>query len=1436
MPDGVRRLVRRKAVHDVNSLLRHKVCVTSAIGPVFSVLDITSLKHLGTDKAMVIDCEVKDRATDVTGNMRYAGNHGCLPQGARGRTLLCATPVVDPMCDDCLLARKRPCSLHGSAPAVMHGSAPAPCMEAPLQLCMEAPPAACMKDDAISDLQTFSTKRDFAHMCCAKDLSTGDAAVENSMTFNVVTDFSGLETPSLALGVLGVSHKLLAASEIDPHLRTLIADNYAPENLHTNFAVANAPLPGEVDLYAAGPPCQDFSTAGLQAGPEGARGCLYEQSVRRIIYLRARAFILENVVGMASMDGGHFLSKMVRLLEEANYVVLHRVVDTQHHGLPQRRRRIYVVGYLVSDSVIDFCWPEELGHVSLEHLLEPSAGGTNLSADRLDALSGLVAANVAHACAKIAALPDREGDDDFIIDADCSAKFRTHPRAVSPCLLRSRPRGFWAVNRGRRLSAAETGLLQGIGTQSIRHNLTDNSFRAACGNAMSINVLTRVMSRLLQCAGLTGPLRDPWEVLKTHAPGNLSVDRCRCLPFVRQQCTKAVRHDVSVCTSQGADLACQRDVLQTDARLVGDCAGQGAGLVCQCDVLQADARLVDECTSRGVDLAGVSDATAPDVVEGPAWMTDCIGRLDIALKRLETEASKLHRISAPHAPTKGIRHRDLFPLPSLSISEAIALLHESDIACGEDMLRFANWTIWGLNLLDGCRCPSPGHATAMQRDSQRRILLKVNRMFARLCAAKPPESAESAWQLLIGETPEGHQQPSSRIKADRCDLLDHSGNVDPLPALDAYSRDILCTPDALFESVHEGMQAYGNVNREDMAEYAKLVSRQLRSTKIVLSDSACAGGTVFAVGKPTGAQREVWHGTQVSQAAKRPPKPPRLVSPTALLSLEVGLKSKLLVSKRDAKCYFDQLRLPCPLRPWFGRPKLRVDMLCKYGGFTIDDLSAHYVGSGTLASLTHVIPLCATFPMGFSWSSFVAQSYLLERCAAAGLEPRLFLSDDSVAPTDMQQLYGLATDDLMIFTVDDEVLARSTVSRFDDELESAGVVRAASKDITAALDRDGVPCIGIDVCDGTFLAPERSKLARLLCGVGHQLAFDVRMSPLSLGAILGHMSWFAQLNRPIYSCFDTVYGFTRQTPDDEARALPPSASLELLLFLALTPLLEADLRRPWSDKLLACDASSVFGFGLSVADVNPARIREIARFADISGSFVRLDRSDPHPHDEPERPRKGIRCDLRLSKHAFKAVISSRARFKAHSGSLEATGLSMSVRWLLRDRKRHSRRVAILVDAQAVLGAAARGRSSAGTIKREIRRYGALVLGGDLLVRLIYVPSEDNPGDAPSRGKRCLDVANKFNKGHQRIARQDRAARRAHQASLLCPGCGVHACNHPTHVPRNKRGGHLFCRPAHGISYCRQNGRWLSESQHREDLVRGLPADDPVRLALRALE
>ena len=175
----------------------------------------------------------------------------------------------------------------------------------------------------------------------------------------------------------------------------------------------------------------------------------------------------------------------------------------------------------------------------------------------------------------------------------------------------------------------------------------------------------------------------------------------------------------------------------------------------------------------------------------------------------------------------------------------------------------------------------------------------------------------------------------------------------------------------------------------------------------------------------------------------------------------------------------------------------------------------------------------------------------------------------------------------------------------------------------------------------------------------------------------------------------------------------------------------------------------------------------------------------------------------------------------------------MAVRWVLRDRRRHSKRLVLLVDAQAVLGAAARGRSSAQSIKRTIRRYGALVLGGDLLARLVYIPSEDNPADAPSRNKKGVIRGSVCAKSDQRTARLARQARAEHRRIRTCPGCGVAVDDHPLHLPKSQRGGAAFCRPA-GISYCWRNERWISEVEHRIDCLNGLGVDDSLRVSWEA--
>ena len=116
--------------------------------------------------------------------------------------------------------------------------------------------------------------------------------------------------------------------------------------------------------------------------------------------------------------------------------------------------------------------------------------------------------------------------------------------------------------------------------------------------------------------------------------------------------------------------------------------------------------------------------------------------------------------------------------------------------------------------------------------------------------------------------------------------------------------------------------------------------------------------------------------------------------------------------------------------------------------------------------------------------------------------------------------------------------------------------------------------------------------------------------------------------------------------------------------------------------------------------------------------------------------------------HVF---LSVRHLHKAHAGSLEATGLQLLLRWLVRSRRRHGHRVVALVDAKAILCAAAKGRTSALSIKRDIRRIAALTIAGNLHMHYVYVPSEDNPADAPSRG-----VIRKVTKRKRGVLRQCR--------------------------------------------------------------------------------
>ena len=280
---------------------------------------------------------------------------------------------------------------------------------------------------------------------------------------------------------------------------------------------------------------------------------------------------------------------------------------------------------------------------------------------------------------------------------------------------------------------------------------------------------------------------------------------------------------------------------------------------------------------------------------------------------------------------------------------------------------------------------------------------------------------------------------------------------------------------------------------------------------------------------------------------------------------------------------------------------------------------------------TWIFPLCLSWPMGFSWSSFVAQSVLLGCCTRSGLGTDLILAEGCPVPARGDLTFALATDDVMVFNVAPEGASRPSkdvLSALDAEIARRGIQAASAKDVD---DEHNATCIGVDVDDGRFLAPNGKTLLRILIAVAYiadRPAFLA--SPLGMSSLLGSLTWFACLNRPSFSAFDLVYAFVEGFCTSEV-VVPPPVVRELVMFCALAPLLECDLTRPWSEELVATDASVDFGYGVAVAQAPAHVVREIGRFGERHGRFVRLTR-DGTPGEEAEKPRQGVGMCIPLSK------------------------------------------------------------------------------------------------------------------------------------------------------------------------------------------------------------
>ncbi|CAE8741020.1 unnamed protein product, partial [Polarella glacialis] len=688
----------------------------------------------------------------------------------------------------------------------------------------------------------------------------------------------------------------------------------------------------------------------------------------------------------------------------------------------------------------------------------------------------------------------------------------------------------------------------------------------------------------------------------------------------------------------------------------------------------------------------------------------------------------LHKSGIDQGCREGKRNREVFPVPLLSRNVEVpgASCHDEQRVAA----KLANATLIGLNSLYGVSADQArATPSSSQRSVQRNVLQNVISMIhGALDVQSVLDGSQALDLLLTGASP---TQPcsSNHIVADSFDLLERSAGVDPMPCLPEKVRNTIVGEPGIMQGAHAGLNKFPGIKNSDRPEYAKLVAKQLLCGKVSLALSIRGGGTVFGVGKKnSGKLREVWHGARVSAAALKPPKPPHLASPSALLDLECSLERPLRLSKRDGRCLFDQLLLPSELRQWMGRPPVRVRELLCSGLVELEQLQTWCDAGVTLHSHTLVFPVSCVWPMGFSRSSFIAQSKMLHVCFDAGLNVQRILAEDVPSPASFEETFALATDDVLHFCRGPASASVSAMAKLDRAFIRHGVLKHEKKDSAGELNGT---CIGVDLQNGTRFMAHANKLITLLSGLCEVLRRQ-RMTPADMQAMQGHIQWFDLLNRPLFAILDEVYGFARLDNPNQERAIPDVPLSELMLVLALASFWQADLTREWLPEITACDASPQFGFGVCFAPCSIEMAKAVGRLAEKRGDYVRLDRDEFDT--EAEKPRLGVPHRRGLKKSSFHTVVSARKQYNAHSGALEATGVLHLIRWLLRSPRKHNHRVVALVDAKAVLGAVAKGRSSANTLKREVRRVAALTLAGNFLMRYVYVPSEDNPADAPSRG------------------------------------------------------------------------------------------------------
>lgn len=291
----------------------------------------------------------------------------------------------------------------------------------------------------------------------------------------VGTDCSGIEAPIMALRQLKVPFSHEFSSETDRHCIASIRANYDPKIIFGDMRQRKLKDIPDIDLYVCGFPCQPFSAAGKRNGVQDPRGTVFWECLRVIRHKKPTIFILENVRGLLSIDRGKtFEAMMAELKKLKMYHVDWKVLNTADYGIPQSRKRVFIVGTQRKCMIKAFEWPTV---APFKNSLEDYVDRNDKSCDSLPSFvnntrvyEGIMTKNP------------------IFVNLSDPNSLQPNAAKLCPCLTTS-VHNFYCVAMNRYMNVKEMLRLQGFPI-NFKIVVSKTQMHHQLGNTMSVNVLT----------------------------------------------------------------------------------------------------------------------------------------------------------------------------------------------------------------------------------------------------------------------------------------------------------------------------------------------------------------------------------------------------------------------------------------------------------------------------------------------------------------------------------------------------------------------------------------------------------------------------------------------------------------------------------------------------------------------------------------------------------------------------------------------------------------------------------------------------------------------------------------------------------------------------------------------------------------------------------